>query len=71
MPTEPVSDAVARTERALEALLPAPEQAPERLHQAMRYACLNGGKRLRAQLPPASYSTVIRNRCTPQRRPSK
>ena len=50
MPTEPVSDAVARTERALEALLPAPEQAPERLHQAMRYACLNGGKRLRAQL---------------------
>jgi farnesyl diphosphate synthase len=39
-----------RCENALDALLPAAEQSPTRLHQAMRYACLDGGKRLRAQL---------------------
>jgi farnesyl diphosphate synthase len=40
----------ARCEQTLDALLPPAEQSPARLHQAMRYACLNGGKRLRAQL---------------------
>jgi farnesyl diphosphate synthase len=40
----------ARCEHALDALLPAAEQSPARLHQAMRYACMDGGKRLRAQL---------------------
>ncbi len=39
-----------RCEQTLDALLPPAEQSPVRLHQAMRYACLNGGKRLRAQL---------------------
>lgn len=39
-----------RIERVLEVLLPPATLAPERLHQAMRYACLGGGKRLRAQL---------------------
>ena len=40
----------ARCEQALDALLPVAEQSPKRLHQAMRYACLGGGKRMRAQL---------------------
>ena len=39
-----------RTEVALEAALPAPELAPARLHQAMRYAALGGGKRVRPLL---------------------
>lgn len=39
-----------RIERALEVLLPPATLAPERLHQAMRHATLDGGKRLRAQL---------------------
>jgi farnesyl diphosphate synthase len=39
-----------RVEAALDACLPAPDQEPARLHEAMRYACLGGGKRLRALL---------------------
>lgn len=39
-----------RCEQRLDELLPSSLQAPMRLHQAMRYACLGGGKRLRAQL---------------------
>ncbi|MBS3917032.1 MAG: polyprenyl synthetase family protein [Sulfuritalea sp.] len=39
-----------RTERALESLLPAADIAPQRLHQAMRYATLGGGKRIRPLL---------------------
>ncbi|MBK6630170.1 MAG: polyprenyl synthetase family protein [Betaproteobacteria bacterium] len=39
-----------RTERALENLLPAADIAPSRLHQAMRYATLGGGKRIRPLL---------------------
>ena len=40
----------ARVEAALDQRLPAPNQSPEPLHQAMRYAILNGGKRVRACL---------------------
>jgi farnesyl diphosphate synthase len=40
----------ARTEAALERLLPAVTAAPARLHQAMRYAALGGGKRMRPLL---------------------
>lgn len=40
----------ARTESALEALLPEARIAPTRLHRAMRYATLGGGKRVRALL---------------------
>ena len=40
----------ARLERALDALLPPADAAPARLHAAMRYAALDGGKRLRARL---------------------
>ena len=36
----------ARVERALEQALPAAGQTPQRLHLAMRYAVLGGGKRV-------------------------
>lgn len=39
-----------RVHEQLEHHLPPAEQAPTRLHQAMRYAVLNGGKRIRALL---------------------
>jgi len=39
-----------RTEAALERLLPAATTAPARLHAAMRYAALGGGKRVRPLL---------------------
>lgn len=44
----------ARTERALEQVLPPADKPPKRLHEAMRYAVLGGGKRLR---PLLVYST--------------
>jgi farnesyl diphosphate synthase len=40
----------ARTEDALERLLPSAAIAPQRLHEAMRYAVLGGGKRIRPLL---------------------
>jgi len=40
----------ARMESALARLLPPPHAAPARLHEAMRYAVLEGGKRVRALL---------------------
>jgi len=40
----------ARMETALQRFLPAPEFVPERLHRAMRYAVLGGGKRVRPLL---------------------
>lgn len=39
-----------RIERALSRALPAADSAPSRLHQAMRYAVLGGGKRVRPLL---------------------
>lgn len=39
-----------RAESALDARLPATSKLPERLHQAMRYSTLGGGKRLRPLL---------------------
>ncbi|MEN8259137.1 MAG: (2E,6E)-farnesyl diphosphate synthase [Pseudomonadota bacterium] len=43
-----------RVEAALDARLPADNILPDRLHQAMRYSVLNGGKRMR---PILTYST--------------
>lgn len=43
-----------RTENALAALLPGAEIAPARLHAAMRYAVLGGGKRVRPLLAHAA-----------------
>ena len=39
-----------RVEAVLHQLLPPPETAPQRLHHAMRYAVLGGGKRVRPLL---------------------
>ena len=55
MPADPLSTRwLERVETALALALPASEQAPLRLHAAMRYAVLGGGKRLRPQLVYAS-----------------
>lgn len=43
-----------RTELALDQHLPLASHNPARLHEAMRYACLNGGKRLRPILVHAA-----------------
>ncbi|MGH8458821.1 MAG: polyprenyl synthetase family protein, partial [Nevskiales bacterium] len=45
---------LARVERALEDWLPAADHKPERLHEAMRYSVLGGGKRMR---PTLLYAT--------------
>jgi farnesyl diphosphate synthase len=47
-----------RTEAALAAALPAPTIAPQRLHEAMRYAVLGGGKRVRPLLAHAAGELV-------------
>ena len=51
-----MSDIQKRTETALEAALPSRELAPARLHGAMRYAALGGGKRVRPLLCHAAGS---------------
>ncbi|MBL8448181.1 MAG: polyprenyl synthetase family protein [Zoogloeaceae bacterium] len=48
----------ARTEAALESWLPASDLAPTRLHEAMRYATLGGGKRVRPLLAHAAGALV-------------
>ena len=45
-----MGDVQARMEEVLSRLLPPPHIAPARLHQAMRYATLEGGKRVRPLL---------------------
>jgi farnesyl diphosphate synthase len=45
-----MSERQARVETALSAALPAASHAPQRLHDAMRYAVLGGGKRVRPLL---------------------
>jgi farnesyl diphosphate synthase len=52
--TDFMSACQARAEAALDARLPAAAKLPERLHQAMRYSTLGGGKRLR---PLLTYAT--------------
>jgi len=47
-----------RMEQALDARLPSPELAPERLHRAMRYSVLGGGKRVRPALLFATARAV-------------
>ncbi|PKO58539.1 MAG: geranyl transferase [Betaproteobacteria bacterium HGW-Betaproteobacteria-19] len=48
----------ARTETALADVLPDPSLAPARLHEAMRYAVLGGGKRVRPLLVHAAGEIV-------------
>lgn len=47
-----------RVEQALQKWLPAETIIPQQLHQAMRYAALNGGKRIRPLLVYATGKTV-------------
>ena len=49
-------DWVARTERKLDHVLPVAGTLPARLHEAMRYSVLNGGKRIR---PILVYATGV------------
>ncbi|MBL8522001.1 MAG: polyprenyl synthetase family protein [Betaproteobacteria bacterium] len=51
-------DIALSTERSLEALLPPPAGEPKRLHDAMRYATLGGGKRVRPMLAHAAGETT-------------
>ncbi len=48
----------ARMEHALAARLPAPTMVPARLHEAMRYSVLGGGKRIRPALLFATARTL-------------
>ena len=50
----------ARMESALAARLPGPEVVPSRLHEAMRYSVLGGGKRIRPALVFAAARAVGR-----------
>ncbi|NBC47943.1 MAG: (2E,6E)-farnesyl diphosphate synthase [Gammaproteobacteria bacterium] len=52
------SDCQTRVEAALERALPPAEQPPARLHQAMRYAVLGSGKRVRPTLAYASAQAL-------------
>lgn len=47
-----------RVERVFESRLPSADLEPQRLHQAMRYAALGGGKRLRPTLAYAAARAV-------------
>jgi farnesyl diphosphate synthase len=47
-----------RMEQALAARLPAPDKVPARLHEAMRYSVLGGGKRIRPALLFATARTL-------------
>ena len=47
---ERLTDYRERVQAMLERVLPPVSQSPQRLHEAMRYAVLNGGKRVRATL---------------------
>lgn len=53
-----LADCQARVATTLERVLPAAEQPPTRLHQAMRYAVLGAGKRVRPTLAYASAQAL-------------
>jgi geranylgeranyl pyrophosphate synthase len=59
---ESINDVLARArkrvEQAMDQWLPAPDTHPTRLHQAMRYAALGGGKRVRPMLVYATGEAV-------------
>lgn len=54
----PFRDYKLRVESVLERVLPTADTEPVRLHRAMRYASLNGGKRIRAMLLYAAGQAV-------------
>lgn len=51
-----------RINQVLEQLLPPATQKPQHLHAAMRYAVLNGGKRLRPLLVYGTWDAIINKR---------
>jgi farnesyl diphosphate synthase len=53
-----LTDCQARVETTLERLMPAADTSPNRLHEAMRYAVLGGGKRVRPTLAYAAAKAV-------------
>lgn len=53
-----VGEYQARVEATMDRWLPAPDASPARLHQAMRYAVLGGGKRVRPLLIYATGETL-------------
>ena len=55
---ERIPDYSARIEKVLDRWLPPAEKIPQRLHSAMRYAVLGGGKRLRPLLIYATGETL-------------
>jgi len=55
---ERVAEYGTRIEKVLDRWLPAADKPPQRLHQAMRYAVLGGGKRLRPLLIYAAGETL-------------
>ena len=57
-----LTDRAQHVERVLSKLLPAADCEPARLHQAMRYAVLSGGKRVRAGLVYAAGYAVTAQR---------
>jgi farnesyl diphosphate synthase len=59
-----MAEVQARIERALDRALPPAGETPQRLHQAMRYAVLGGGKRVRAMLVFAAGEAA---RASPER----
>lgn len=52
---------VERVELFLQSHMPQTDELPEALHEAMRYAVLNGGKRVRAALVYASGQAAVQN----------
>ena len=57
-----------RMERALDKRLPGSDEVPQRLHQAMRYSVLGGGKRIRPALLFATARTSASARIRSRRR---
>ena len=57
--TQWMKDVQTRTEIILQRLLPQPETLPQELHEVMRYAALDGGKRLRPMLVLAAAEMAI------------
>jgi geranylgeranyl pyrophosphate synthase len=58
IPNPALDEYVRRVESALDRFLPGAEEEPALLHRAMRYACLNGGKRVRAMLVYAAGAAL-------------
>lgn len=72
VPTDWLTARALHVEHVLDSLLPADNTLPTRLHQAMRYAVLSGGKRVRAALVYAAGYAIAgahTSTFTPERTP--